>query len=53
MELEQLMRTQRIHKDDAKNRKRVLRAAAELLKAEVLIWVPSRADETILIDAQD
>jgi HD-GYP domain-containing protein (c-di-GMP phosphodiesterase class II) len=52
MELEQLMRTQRIHKDVTKNRKRVLRAAAELLKAEVLIWVPSRADESILIEGE-
>ena len=52
MELEQLMRTQRIHKDPTKNRKRVLQAAAELLKVEVLIWVPSRADEPILIEGE-
>ncbi len=52
MELERLMCTQRIHKDPTKNRKRVLRAAAEILKVEVLVWVPSRADDSILIEGE-
>ena len=52
MALEQLMRTQRIHKDPTKNRRQVLQAAAELLKVEVLIWVPSRADDLILIEGE-
>ncbi|MEJ7637067.1 MAG: HD-GYP domain-containing protein [Singulisphaera sp.] len=38
--LEQLMRTQKTHKEPVKHRRRVLRSAAELIEVQSLIYVP-------------
>jgi HD-GYP domain-containing protein (c-di-GMP phosphodiesterase class II) len=46
--LEQLMRVQKTHKDPVKNRQRVLRQAAELVPAQSLVFVPTRADDDVV-----
>jgi HD-GYP domain-containing protein (c-di-GMP phosphodiesterase class II) len=46
--LEQLMRVQKTHKEPAKNRKRALRAAAELVPAQSLVFVPTKAAEPVI-----
>jgi hypothetical protein len=44
MSLEHLLRTQRIEKAPARNRSQILRAAAGVLRARTILWVPG--DET-------
>jgi hypothetical protein len=46
--LEQLMRVQKTHKEPIKNRRRVLRAAAELVPAQSLVFVPTKAAEPVI-----
>jgi hypothetical protein len=46
--LEQLMRVQKTHKEPVKNRRRVLRAAADLVPAQSLVFVPTKATEPVI-----
>lgn len=46
--LEQLMRVQKTHKDPVKNRRRVLRSAADLVAAQTLVFVPVNAAELVI-----
>jgi HD-GYP domain-containing protein (c-di-GMP phosphodiesterase class II) len=46
--LEQLMRVQKTHKEPFKNRKRVLRSAAELVAVRSLFFVPIKADDPVI-----
>ena len=46
--LEQLMRVQKTHKEPVKNRRRVLRSAAELVAAQSLVFVPTKPDDPVV-----
>jgi HD-GYP domain-containing protein (c-di-GMP phosphodiesterase class II) len=46
--LEQLTRRLRVHKDGEKNQKRILQAAAALLRVKAVLWVPERADAGVV-----
>jgi HD-GYP domain-containing protein (c-di-GMP phosphodiesterase class II) len=47
--LEHLIEGCKIHQEPSRNRGRILRVAAGMLKVEALIWVPSKASEEVLI----
>jgi HD-GYP domain-containing protein (c-di-GMP phosphodiesterase class II) len=51
--LEQLMRVQKTHKDPVKNRRRVLRSAADLVATQSLVYVPTKADERVVIQGDE
>src|SRR5205814_1193332 len=46
--LERLLRTQRIDKAPARNRRQVLQTAANVLRARTLLWVPADGDEATI-----
>jgi hypothetical protein len=48
--LDQLMRTQKTHKDPVKNRRRVLRSAADLVRVQSLIFVPTKSDDPVVCE---
>jgi len=52
MALEQLMSSQRIHNDPSRERQRALRLAAEVLRVQTVVWVPSQVNDTILIEGE-
>ena len=47
--LEQLTRRLRLHKEGERHQKRILRAVAELLRVESIIWVPQQPEAEVLI----
>jgi HD-GYP domain-containing protein (c-di-GMP phosphodiesterase class II) len=47
--LDQLLRRVRIHKEPARNQKRILQAVFGLVKVQTLIWVPAQAGASVLI----
>ncbi len=47
--LEQLTRRLRVHKETERNQTRILRAAAELIRVQAVIWVPQQAEADILV----
>jgi HD-GYP domain-containing protein (c-di-GMP phosphodiesterase class II) len=49
LRLDHVARRLRIHKEPAKNQKRILQAALEVLGVEALVWVPPSADDTVVI----
>jgi HD-GYP domain-containing protein (c-di-GMP phosphodiesterase class II) len=51
--LEQLMRIQKTHKEPVKNRRRVLRSAAELVAVQSLVFVPLKADDVVVSVGED
>src|SRR5262249_38275340 len=52
MALERLHRGAKIHKDSARDRQRVLRAAGELLGAQSLVWVPVQRDDDAVFEGE-
>jgi hypothetical protein len=48
MGLEQLLRSQRIDKDPDRNRRQILQAAAEVLRARAILWLPPRGDQATI-----
>jgi HD-GYP domain-containing protein (c-di-GMP phosphodiesterase class II) len=50
LRLEHLLRRLRIDKEPSQNRKRILRAAADLLEVQSVAWVPARNDEPVAIE---
>ena len=51
--LEQLMRVQKTHKEPVKNRRRLLRSAAELVPTQSLIFVPTKANDLVVSVGED
>ena len=52
MALERLHRGAKLHKDPARERQRVLRAAAELIGAQSLVWVPVQRDDDVVFEGE-
>ncbi|MEI7685853.1 MAG: HD-GYP domain-containing protein [Planctomycetota bacterium] len=50
--LEKLTRRLRIHKDSAKHQKRILTAAAELLRVKAVFWVPQTTDKDVIVGGE-
>jgi HD-GYP domain-containing protein (c-di-GMP phosphodiesterase class II) len=50
--LDRLMRRLRIHKEPARNQRRILEAAFPLLNVQGLIWVPLPSDAPVLIEGE-
>jgi HD-GYP domain-containing protein (c-di-GMP phosphodiesterase class II) len=48
VQLEQLMRVQKTHKEPVKNRRRVLCSAADLVPVQSLVFVPTKADDLMV-----
>jgi hypothetical protein len=48
MSLEQLLRTQKIEKTPEKNRSQILQAAARVLHAQTVLWVPAEGAEAVI-----
>jgi HD-GYP domain-containing protein (c-di-GMP phosphodiesterase class II) len=49
LDLDQLIRRLRIHKEPGKNQQRVLEAAFKLIGAEALLWVPRDHEQSVLV----
>jgi HD-GYP domain-containing protein (c-di-GMP phosphodiesterase class II) len=52
VKLEQLMRRVRIHKESARHQKRILRAAADLLRVKAVVWLSHQADAKVLVGGE-
>ena len=52
MALEQVLRRVRIHKEAARNQKHILQAAAAVLRAEAVIWVPQQAQAEVVVGGE-
>ncbi len=52
MSLERLHRAARIHKEPARERRRILRAAGELVNAESFVWVPTQQDDEVVFQGE-
>jgi HD-GYP domain-containing protein (c-di-GMP phosphodiesterase class II) len=50
--LDRLLHRLRIHKEPAKNQRRILEAAFSLLDVQALIWVPTPADAPALVEGE-
>jgi HD-GYP domain-containing protein (c-di-GMP phosphodiesterase class II) len=49
LHLDHVIRRVRIHKDTAKNHKRILQAALDVVVAQTVVWVPHAGDDDVLI----
>jgi HD-GYP domain-containing protein (c-di-GMP phosphodiesterase class II) len=52
LRLDHLIRRLRIHKEPARNQKRILQAAWEILGVRTLVWVPQQADAPLLFQGE-
>jgi HD-GYP domain-containing protein (c-di-GMP phosphodiesterase class II) len=50
--LDHVLQGQRFHREPEKNRRRILRAAADVLGAKVVIWVPSQDRTGVLAEGE-
>ena len=52
LRLDHLVRRLRIHKEPAKNQRRVLQSAWEMLGVQTVVWVPQQAEEPVLVQGE-
>src|SRR5262249_52274514 len=52
MSLERLYRATNIHKDPVRERRRILRAAGELVTAQSFVWLPPQRDEEVIFQSE-
>jgi HD-GYP domain-containing protein (c-di-GMP phosphodiesterase class II) len=52
LDLDQLIRRLRIHKEPEKNQQRALEGAFKLLGAQALLWVPRDHEQTVLVQGE-